>query len=292
MDHIHLFFLSLLSLLPIILLLLKLKTHKKGKNLPPSPPSIPIIGHLHLLKGPVHQVLQHLSHKYGPVMALRFGSRPVIVIISPSLVEECFTKNDVVLANRPFLLSGKYFDYNHMGIGSVPYGRLWRDVRRVMSLELFSSTRLKTYASVRHNEVKSLLKNLFQDFFQDFTRVELRSRIQGLPFNIILKTIAGESKVNDLNEVNEFRDVISDAFEASGASNPGDFIPFLKWIDFQGLEKKLVKLQAKADRFLQNLIKSVVVNVSTRSWRKERRRRLSTLYFRCRNRNLVITLIM
>ncbi|XP_076960251.1 cytochrome P450 81Q32-like [Bidens hawaiensis] len=252
MDHIHLFLLSLVSLISLILVM-KLSMPKKRNNLPPSPPSLPIIGHLHLIKGHVHRVLQHLSSKYGPIMALRFGSRPILVITSPSAVKECFTKNDIVLANRPLLLSGKYFDYDHMGLGSVPYGRLWRDTRRVMNVELFSTTRLKTYIDFRHDEVKLIIKQLFQDCSQGFTRVEMISRIEGLPFNIILKMVGG-TKVSDLKGVSEFKEVIRDVFEASGATNAGDFIPLFKWIDFKGLEKRLLKLWNKSDRFLQNLI--------------------------------------
>ncbi|KAJ0508987.1 putative isoflavone 2'-hydroxylase [Helianthus annuus] len=256
MDHIYLFSLSLVPLISL-LLLFKLSRPKNVKNLPPSPPSLPVTGHLHLFKGPVHKVLQRLSSQYGPIMALQFGSRPVLIITSPSAAEECFTKNDLILANRPFFLIGKYFDYDHTGIGSVPYGRLWRDIRRIMTVELFSTTRLKTYTRVRQEEIAALIKQLVQDCFQDFTRVEMRSRIEGLPFNIILKMVAGIrlcGTENDLKEVSEFKDVIRDAFEISGATNAGDFIPVLKWIDFQGLEKKLVSLQHKADRFLQKLI--------------------------------------
>ncbi|KAF5809542.1 putative cytochrome P450 [Helianthus annuus] len=97
MDETYLLFISFLFLVPLVFLV-KLLTHQQGKNPPPSPPSIPIIGHLHLINGHVHRVLQHLSSKYGPVMALRFGTRPVVVITSPSAAEECFTKNDIVLA--------------------------------------------------------------------------------------------------------------------------------------------------------------------------------------------------
>ncbi|KAD3067380.1 hypothetical protein E3N88_35260 [Mikania micrantha] len=259
MDHTHLYFISLLSLISLFFLI-KFKTPNKRRNLPPSPPSLPLIGHFHLLtKWPVHRVLHHLASKYGPVMSLRFGSKPVVVITSPSAAEECFTRNDIVLANRPVLSSGKYLDYDHKGLGSVPYGRLWRDIRRVMTLEVFSTTRLKTYVGVRQDEVRSLIKELYQDSFQDFTRVELKSRIQGLPFNIILKIIAGKqlfgTKMDDLEDVSEFKDLISEAFETSGVTKPGDFIPFFKWIDFQGLEKKFQKLQSKADRFMQKLIK-------------------------------------
>ncbi|KAL6212412.1 hypothetical protein ACLB2K_017632 [Fragaria x ananassa] len=65
---------------------------QKYHNLPPSPPSLQIIGHLHLLKQPVHRTLQSLSETYGKVLLLRWGSRKVLLLTSPSAAEECFTK--------------------------------------------------------------------------------------------------------------------------------------------------------------------------------------------------------
>nr|GEW35905.1 isoflavone 2'-hydroxylase-like [Tanacetum cinerariifolium] len=260
MDEAHLFFIILTSLVSFFFLF-NLLLHKNGKNLPPSPPSIPIIGHLHLMKGNIHRVLLNLSLKYGHVMALRFGSRRVLVISSPSVTEECFTKNDIVLANRPLLLSGKYLDYGHTTVGAAPYGQLWRDLRRIMTLELFSTTRLKSYMSVRQDEVNSLVKDLYQECSQDFTRVEMRPRIQGLSFNILMRIVANKrfygSDVGDFEEANKFKDVIREVFEVSAASNPSDYFKILQWIDFQGYEKKLLKLHHKMDTFSQNLIDEV-----------------------------------
>ncbi|PWA56301.1 cytochrome P450 [Artemisia annua] len=260
MDETHLFFIILTSLVSFFFLF-KLLLHKNGKNLPPSPPSIPIIGHLHLMKGNIHRVLQNLSSKYGPIMALRFGSQRVLVISSPSVAEECFTKNDIVLANRPFSLSGKYLGYDHTAVGSAPYGQLWRDLRRIMTLELFSTTRLKSYMSVRQDEVNSLVRDLFQECSQDFTRVEMRSRIQGLSFNILMRIFANKrfygSHVEDFEEANKYKDVIREVFEVFAASNPNDSFKFLQWIDFQGYEKRLSKLLHKSDTFSQNMIDEI-----------------------------------
>ncbi|KAK9073408.1 hypothetical protein SSX86_007732 [Deinandra increscens subsp. villosa] len=260
MDETHLFLILFLFLVPL-LYLFKLLTQQKGRNLPPGPPSIPIIGHLHLIHGHVHKVLQNLSSKYGPIMALRFGSRPVLVITSPSAVEECFTKNDIVLANRPRLPSDKYLDYDRSTVGAAPYGQLWRDLRRIMTVELFSTARLKSYLGVREDEVRSLIKNLYKDCFDGFTKVEMRSRIQALSFNVVMKIVADkrfyETGLEDNEQALEFRDLIRDVFEIGGASNPGDFIPFLRWIDFQGFKKKLLKLQKKTDSFSQHLIEEI-----------------------------------
>ncbi|KAJ9560144.1 hypothetical protein OSB04_005304 [Centaurea solstitialis] len=217
-----------------------------------------ILHHLHLIGEPFHRVLHHLSSKYGPVMSLRFGSRPVVVVTSPSAVEECFTTNDTVLANRPPLLSFQYIGYDHTAMAVAPYGRLWRDLRRVAAFELFSTSRLKGYMAIRQDEVRWLLKSLSHDACRDFTRVEMKSWIEGLSFNVITRMVAGKrffgAEVEDVQEARDFKEMMREVFDNSAASNPGDFIPFLRWIDFQGLEKKLQKLQAKFDIFSETLI--------------------------------------
>lgn len=79
-------------------------------NLPPSPVGFPVIGHLHLLKGPAHRCLRDLSQNLGPVFFLRLGSCRAVVVTSASAAEEFL--NDVVFANRPIATLGKYIGYN------------------------------------------------------------------------------------------------------------------------------------------------------------------------------------
>nr|XP_043614590.1 cytochrome P450 81Q32-like [Erigeron canadensis] len=254
----------IVSLISFIFVFKMLIIHKKStkSNIAPSPSSLPIIGHLHLLNGLLHRILQNLSSKHGPIVALRFGNRPVIIISSPSAVEECFIENDIVLANRPLFLSGKYLHYDYTTIGFAPYGQLWRDLRRVMNLELFSTTRLKSYMGVREHEVRSFIKNLYQDIFEDyFTRVEMRSRIEAISFNILMIIVAQKryygNEVDDFEEASEFKDLTRDMFEILAEPNPGDFVPFLKWIDFRGFKKRLLELARKFDSFSQKLIDEI-----------------------------------
>ncbi|XP_048437794.1 LOW QUALITY PROTEIN: cytochrome P450 81D1-like [Pyrus x bretschneideri] len=126
-------------------------------NLPPSPPSLPIIGHLHLLNFPVHRTLHRLSQKHGPIFSLWFSSRRVVIVSSSSAVQECFTKNDIVLANRPRLLMGKHIGYNYTTEVASPYGDHWRNLRRISAIEIFSTARLNTSSNIRKEEVKHLL---------------------------------------------------------------------------------------------------------------------------------------
>ena len=99
-----------------------LKTRTRAKHLPPSPPSLPIIDHLHLIKKPLHRTLQALSQKYGNIFSLQFGRQPMAILSSPLAVEECFTKNNIVLANRPSFISGKHLGYNNTSLVQSPYG--------------------------------------------------------------------------------------------------------------------------------------------------------------------------
>ncbi|GMP84426.1 hypothetical protein CsSME_00037960 [Camellia sinensis var. sinensis] len=250
-----------LSLFFLIIAFKFLSKARTQKNLPPSPPALPVIGHLHLLKPRLHRTLHGLSQNLGPIFTLRFGSRLVVVVSSPSAVEECFTKNDVVLANRPRFTTGKYFGYNYTSIGASNYGDHWRNLRRLMALEILSTSRLNSFLSIRRDEIKHLLRRLYRNSSRDFARVELKSKFSELTFNIIMKMIAGkryygddDEELSNNEEAKEFREIMRQAFEYSGASYPGDFLPVLKWIDYQSFEKNLGRLHKKMDAFLQGLI--------------------------------------
>ncbi|KAH7848169.1 hypothetical protein Vadar_034587 [Vaccinium darrowii] len=251
--------LSVLSLL-IAFIFLSRKLHH-SHNLPPSPPSLPVIGHLHLIKEPLHRTFHKLSQTLSPIFSVRFGSQLVVVISSPSAVEECFTKNDIVLANRPRTIGGKYFGYNYTTIAASPYGDHWRNLRRIMSLEIFSTNRLNDFLSIRQDGVKHLLCKLYQKSSNDFAKVEMKSKLWDLTFNIIMRMIAGKryygEDLENSAEAEEFRELVRKAFlagGAAGASNPPEFLPVLRWIDYKGFEKNLAKTHSRIDRLMQGLI--------------------------------------
>lgn len=87
-------------------------------NLPPSPPGLPFIGHLHLLSSsskPTHQILAGLAHKYGPLMLVRFGMKPTLVVSSPKLAQECLKDHDAIFSGRPYVTTVTYLTYNGQG---------------------------------------------------------------------------------------------------------------------------------------------------------------------------------
>ncbi|KAJ4839296.1 hypothetical protein Tsubulata_021890 [Turnera subulata] len=255
MEHARLYFLCAIV---FVFLLKKLFTWH-NKQLPPSPSSsIPIIGHLHLIKAPAYRTLQKLSSQYGPIMLLSFGIRKVLVISSSSLVKECFSMNDIVFADRPKNLTGKYLHYNHTTIGRSNYGPHWRNLRRISVVEIFSTNRLNMFLSIRQEEVRYLLKNLYGISHSGFSRVEMKSRIFDLAFNVVVRMTAGKryfgAEVDDLDEAQRFQDTLRETFEVMGAFEPSDFLPFLRWIDFQGKEKRIIELSKRSDELSQGLV--------------------------------------
>lgn len=254
------YLLSGLSLVVLLFLPNLLRSSRnKTKNPPPSPPSLPILGHLHLIREPIHRTLERISHRSGPVFSVSFGSLHVVVISSPSAVEECFGKNDVIFANRPHLEGWRVLSYDFTTMGSASYGPFWRNLRRISSLEILSASRLNSFLATRTEEVRLLVKNLHQTVKEQsgVSRVIVRPRLQELTFNVIMRMVSGKryfgADVDDSGEAEKFRDIIRDVFELSGALDPGDLLPMLQWLGL-GQHKRKVETKRKADIFLQGLI--------------------------------------
>ncbi|OAY33700.1 cytochrome P450 81Q32 [Manihot esculenta] len=254
-DSVSFFFLSLLFLFVVFKIF---RSRISYRSLPPNPPALPVIGHLHLLKPLMYRTLQSLSQKYGPIFSLRFGCRLVIVVSSASAVEECFTKNDVILANRPKFLAGKHIAYNNTTIPQSSYGDHWRNLRRIVAIEIFSNARLNKFLSIRKEEIKRLIIKLSHGSLQDFTKVELKSLFKELTFNMTVRMIAGKryygDDVSDEEEARQFKELMVEVASYVGASNPGDFLPILNWIDGCRFEKKLISLGKRTDEFVQRLV--------------------------------------
>ncbi|KAG5230831.1 cytochrome P450 [Salix suchowensis] len=241
---------------PVFLALYAITRHflDRIKNFPPTPfPSLPIIGHLYLLiKKPIYRTLSKISSKHGPVILLQQGSRRLLVVSSPSIAEECFTKNDVIFANRPRLLLAKHLAYNHTTLAWASYGDHWRNLRKIASVEVLSAYRLQTLSSIRLDEVKSMICGLFRNQNQT---VEMKTVFFEQTLNIMMGMIAGKryygDGFSDVEEAKRFRAIHAETSLLSGQTIIGDYLP---WIKSKKMEKRLIECQIKRDRFMQYLI--------------------------------------
>ncbi|KAG5105472.1 hypothetical protein JHK82_042442 [Glycine max] len=236
---------------------------RKLRNIPPGPPPLPIIGNLNLLEQPIHRFFQRMSKQYGNVVSLWFGSRLAVVISSPTAYQECFTKHDVALANRLPSLSGKYIFYNNTTVGSCSHGEHWRNLRRITALDVLSTQRVHSFSGIRSDETKRLMQRLVlakNSNEEEFARVEISSMFNDLTYNNIMRMISGkrfygeESEMKNVEEAREFRETVTEMLELMGLANKGDHLPFLRWFDFQNVEKRLKSISKRYDSILNKIL--------------------------------------
>ncbi|KAG6478075.1 hypothetical protein ZIOFF_061507 [Zingiber officinale] len=220
---------------------------------PPSPPALPLIGHLHLLAhSPLHRALEAVSSSVGPVSFLRLGSRRVLLVSSAAAAEECFTRNDLAFASRPVVLAAKIIGYGSTTLGWAPHGPLWRDLRRIAAVHIFSQAALRASAASRASAVRSLVKALFRDC----GRVEMKSRLFNLAYDVMMGLVTTPADEEDRAEEQRrrLRMMIEEAFAESGVASAADFLPWLRWLGWRATERKFLEIQRKRDRLFGELV--------------------------------------
>nr|QUN00491.1 cytochrome P450 82C61 [Tripterygium wilfordii] len=221
---------------------------KKSKTSPPQAGGAwPLIGHLHLLIGPQasYITLSKMADKYGPIFKIKLGVHPTLVISNSELAKECLTTHDKVLANRPATVAMEIMGYNHAMFGWSPYGPYWRQLRKLVTVELLSNQRLKTFKHIRESEIKNSLKEMYQSWVHNKTgdsnhvSVDMTRIFGDITGNLIYRIVVGKVYARKGEGVVRWKLVVGDYMKLLTHFNVGDAMPFMRWFDLGGLEKAM-----------------------------------------------------
>uniref|UniRef100_A0A0D3DSQ8 Uncharacterized protein n=1 Tax=Brassica oleracea var. oleracea TaxID=109376 RepID=A0A0D3DSQ8_BRAOL len=221
---IYLFFLFI-SLVALIIFKKLLPSKRK---LPPGPTGLPIIGNLHQLGGLLHSTLHKLSLEHGPVMLLRFGVVPVVVLSSKEAAKEVLKTHDLETCSRPKLAGLKLFSYNFKDIGFT------------------------------QEEEGDLLVKEMSKSAQTQTLVDLRKALYSFTAGVILRLAFGQNFHEcDFIDMDRVEVLVQEAETSVGALAFTDFFPTgLGWLvdRISGQHSRMNKAFSRLTSFFQHVI--------------------------------------
>ncbi|KAJ0964244.1 hypothetical protein J5N97_029366 [Dioscorea zingiberensis] len=239
---------------PLLLLLfiLSYKHLLSGKkpNLPPSPPGLPIIGNLLQLSSLPHRSLHALSQTHGPLMLVRMGQVPTLVVSSAAVAREVLKTHDLAFSNRPFSKINEKLAYGGRNVSFSRYGEYWRQTRKLAVVHLLSSKRVQSFHSVR----KHVASRMIEKISDGHEVVNLSEVVYDYSNGVVSRAVAGE-----LGNAAKFREMMEEVSVLFGGFQVYDLFPAIGWLSkVTGLDAKLEKLARSWDVFLSGIVEEHV----------------------------------
>lgn len=253
---ISLFWLGLL--LPALLVFLL--NRRKRTKLPPQPPAWPVIGNIFDLGTMPHQNLHNLRAKHGPVLWLKLGSVNTMVIQSARAAMELFKGHDFVFADRKCSQAFTALGYDQGSLALGRHGDYWRALRRLCSAELLVNKRVNDTAHLRQKCVDSMIMYIEEEMaVKQATKgqgIDLSHFLFLLAFNVVGNMVLSRDLLDPKSKDGpEFYDAMNRFMEWAGKPNVADFMPWLKWLDPQGIKAGMAKDMGRAMRIAEGFVK-------------------------------------
>ncbi|KAL6998301.1 hypothetical protein U1Q18_008427 [Sarracenia purpurea var. burkii] len=175
-----------------------------------------------------HRALQNLAKIYGPIMSLRLGSIPTIVISSSKAAELFLKTHDTAFAHRPKTLASECLTYGSKGMIFTEYGLYWRNIRKLCTLELMNKSKIDSYKDMRTVKLEELVESL-KEAAAAHEVVDLTEKVWSLLEDEACMMIFGRSS----DDWFDLKTIIREINVIAGTFNVADFLPFLGPLDLQ-----------------------------------------------------------
>ncbi|CAN0872315.1 Cytochrome P450 83B1 [Linum grandiflorum] len=244
----------LLLALPILVLLflLQKRTSLKNASFPPGPASLPLLGNLLQFDAAApHRYLWRLSQTFGPLMSLRLGRIPIVVVSSAEMAEQVMKTHDLTFCSRPSTVGLKKMSYNCLDLVCAPYGAYWREMRKVCVVHLFNSIKTQSFGPMREYEVSKMVDKISTSS----KPFNLSEAMMSLTSTITCRMAFGKRFEEQGTERSRFNSLLNESQAMLTSFFFADYFPVLGFIDkVTGLNTRLNKNFKELDSFYQEII--------------------------------------
>ncbi|EEF33748.1 cytochrome P450, putative [Ricinus communis] len=256
MEHPSNSFISLILLsLSILFLLHRRRNSVLNSRFPPGPPGWPILGNLLDLGSVPHSTLTDLRQKYGDILGLRLGAINTVVILSAKAASELFKNHDLTFAERFLTITMRVHGYDQGSLALAPYGSYWRVMKRLVTVDMLVSKKINETAFVRRKCMDDMLRWIEGESYKGCGSQVARF-VFLMSTNLLGNLMLSCNLVDpESREGTQFFRSITGLTEASGYANVADYLPWLKWLDPQGLKSKMERELGKALEIASQFVK-------------------------------------
>ncbi|KAF8763087.1 hypothetical protein HU200_008940 [Digitaria exilis] len=191
-----------------------------------------------------------MAYVHGPLMHLRVGQVPVVVVTSKELARDVLKTHDANFATRSKLVAGGIVAYDWADILFSPSGDYWRKLRRLCIQEILSTKRILSFQHIREDEVLNLVDEIRAA--GPSTPVDLSSRLHRITNSIVSRAAFGRKRSNAA----DFLAAIKQSVVMSSGFYVPDLFPRFTGIlsVLTGMRRKLRAIRRTVDGILEEII--------------------------------------
>ncbi|NXU57844.1 CP1A5 protein, partial [Turnix velox] len=223
----------------VVFLLIQSLQHDvpKGLKRPPGPRGLPILGNVLELRKDPHLVLTKMSQKYGDIMEIRIGTRPVVVLSGLETIKQALVKQGEEFMGRPDLYSFRLIGDGQSLTFSPDSGEVWRARRKLAqnALKTFSIAPsltssdfclLEEHAS---KEAEYLVTKFLEVMKTEKSFDPLRYVVVSVA-NVICAICFGKRYDHNDQELLSVVNISDEFSDVAASGNLSDFIPVLRYL--------------------------------------------------------------
>ncbi|KAK8923822.1 Cytochrome P450 78A4 [Platanthera zijinensis] len=205
-----------------------------------------------LAGGEAHRALAELSHRLSAVRLIAFsvGFTRFIVSSHPDTAREIL--NSSAFADRPIKESARELLFDH-AMGFAPFGEYWRNLRRISSTHLFCPKRIASFGDRRRGIGEKMVEEI-SCLMRENGKVEVKRVLHFGALNNLMMSVFGRSFDFGKGEGLELEEMVNEGYELLGSLNWSDHLPFLGWLDLQGVRRRCRVLVGKVNVFVGRII--------------------------------------